>query len=1423
MVRVAGSLDDSGFHRETPQEDTQSEFGQGNEASTNIGSPTTPLNQDRSTERQSPLGGPAGLDENLDPPDESPPAQAGANTSVQPQNGRSTAKKKTAKSKPSRKKIKAPDSETEDRGDLMSDDQLTKAYYKKELHTFLINDTVMRVLRPKILGELQGPVLPPAAGSNKLSATKALMCLLEETGIIDESSKAETLFDLKLSEIKQSVQSLNKVIDNTCDIEKESATALANLHQTDEYSRSEVKMILDISLGESRGYWKYHEPDKKFKQAKAVGKINNAKATLLFDSGAELSIIDTAFARKVGCYVDNSQTLQCDGVGKFPYTAEGRTHLKITLAGSLVYFFDAWVGPPTGGQDLILGMDCMAPAGIRPDFADGTICLPDEVRIQLAGRRPLYGDKVEQVTMGGYYEIDTGRSEEVRVRTGPTDRQKLWVTRGDRWVPTYVAGAGRSVYLRLTNVSERKLILHGDTKIAMWLTRDRVPRLPGYVLVGSRRYVEWQNLAYQASTDENGVTPKQEEVQGPAVERPLYPTPTSILKRPPTCPLGTAAAGQIKGRDHDIDSLCNVQGLQLRSAEAQVATSRAHDATNKAGICSAHVIQNQGRGASDLDQRLNTSANQWRDQRRVGERSTNPDGLGDFSGEHKHIPADDAPNTHSAPVDLEDRAVDPGDEEQVDRLKHIIWRRRHLLIGKGNALPPAAKGAICDIDVGNAKPVAQRVRKVAPQFHKKLLQLIKGLLSAKIIQHSTSPWVSPIVVIIKKNGIDIRLCIDYGLVNSLTRLMVYPMPLINDLLDDLDKVLWYCSLDMASGFWVVSMADRARAISAFITPFGLFEWKCMPFGLKNAPQIYQRLLYNALYGFLKITKRQDHQARNAGDQGQQRPIDLFRDGEPDTDKESCVLGRRAYIDDILVTAESWDMLCERVDTLLDACDEWNLSISVAKTFWGLKKVDYLGHRISAGGMEARPKDLSSLADLPFPTTLRSMQSFLGSLNYYSRFIEDFTIYASILYELQEIDFFEASGQAKPRLESNDQDQRDKWTRANKAFVVLKSKIVNAPFLTHFDPDKRPVVILYASKWAISAALVKEHDGVYKPVKFTSRTLKPNQINYGIVDKEVLALLRMLDVCYTQLVTRSIKVLTRPSTLAWMLNSSGLQGRLGRWAALLSNWTLEIVKCTKGEDEILGVIAASITPRENVDSILTSIAPRKQPRQIISIPPPTVESDEELLVVIFDGSARVKRGGGAFSAIVWSLPDWTVISGASEYKANLTVNEAEYHGLLLCFDLLAKQHVDHNRLVICGDSNLVIRPMRGEIECKAPSLKLLRADKFASAALQREAGEQVTFQIDIDDLTTLNRVAELLVPQSQISVVKIATTTRSRQRRGWEVLQEPLVSAQQYVDQFVDCETGKGRPAMEGESPGNLQATYPLQIIAMDHIPSLPKS
>ena len=154
-------------------------------------------------------------------------------------------------------------------------------------------------------------------------------------------------------------------------------------------------------------------------------------------------------------------------------------------------------------------------------------------------------------------------------------------------------------------------------------------------------------------------------------------------------------------------------------------------------------------------------------------------------------------------------------------------------------------------------------------------------------------------------------------------------------------------------------------------------------------------------------------------------------------------------------------------------------------------------------------------------------------------------------------------------------------------------------------------MIYASKWAVSAALLQEHDGVYWPVPFTSRTLKPSEINYVMVEKEVLALLRILDTDYNMLFAQEIKVFTRHLTLARLVQSSRLYARLGRWTALLSNWTLDTKKCKKGEDEILGTLAARITPRKEVDEMLIAVAPRKQPKHTISIPPPTVEEGESI--------------------------------------------------------------------------------------------------------------------------------------------------------------------------------------------------------------------
>ncbi|POM75449.1 LOW QUALITY PROTEIN: Hypothetical protein PHPALM_7452 [Phytophthora palmivora] len=131
--------------------------------------------------------------------------------------------------------------------------------------------------------------------------------------------------------------------------------------------------------------------------------------------------------------------------------------------------------------------------------------------------------------------------------------------------------------------------------------------------------------------------------------------------------------------------------------------------------------------------------------------------------------------------------------EQATRLTELLKRNEQIMISSGNALPPPAYGVVCDIDVGNHPPIKQRARRVALKYLKPLYELLKGLLRAKLVSFSKSPWASPIVIVLKKNGADIRLCIDYKKVNAITMIMEYAMTLVDDLLSELEKYLWFCS------------------------------------------------------------------------------------------------------------------------------------------------------------------------------------------------------------------------------------------------------------------------------------------------------------------------------------------------------------------------------------------------------------------------------------------------------------------------------------------------------------------------------------------------------------------------------------------------------------------------------------------------------
>ncbi|KAH9148806.1 hypothetical protein AeRB84_007960, partial [Aphanomyces euteiches] len=321
-------------------------------------------------------------------------------------------------------------------------------------------------------------------------------------------------------------------------------------------------------------------------------------------------------------------------------------------------------------------------------------------------------------------------------------------------------------------------------------------------------------------------------------------------------------------------------------------------------------------------------------------------------------------------------------------MRVVLRKYRKFFIKSGNGLPPPAKGAVCDIDVGEAKPLAERARRIRPELLKKLFDLLRGLLDFGLITFSNSPWASPIVLVLKKGGKDIRLCIDYRGINELQELMRSPMPTLDGMLANFHAMQWFLSLDNASGFWVVRATKRARKVSAFICALGRFEWTRMAQVLKNAPMIYQRMITNALFGFV------DMPPGVADEDADGEPVDMFALGfKCDLSQLPPPANRTSFADDISDGADSWEVIVELTDRILARLAYFGVSISALKSKFGKIATDFLGHVVSRRGLEARPRSLDAVLAAPFPKCLRDMQSFLGSLNFYSRFIKNYSILA----------------------------------------------------------------------------------------------------------------------------------------------------------------------------------------------------------------------------------------------------------------------------------------------------------------------------------------------------------------------------------------------------------------------------------------------
>lgn len=1214
------------------------------------------------------------------------------------------------------------------------------------------------------------------------------------------------------------------------------ASSFVAIADADSRPDTDVRKSFRLLPGERRGWWSQNlDQSSRASIALVDGAVCNARARILLDSGSTTSILSLDLARRLKLSLDHRHRLRVNGIGGVTTHITAKAAVKITLGRDVVYFADLWVGNIGEGVECLLGMDFMVAAGVRLCALEGSVHLPDEERIPLVppDGRPRVGAKIPICNVDDLY-VGPGDSVDIPIIYGSRARQALvtWVCAGPRWLTTAIFDSDHLPRrIRVFNTSRARLMLPARTAVAVLVEEGFTPERERCVRVGSTRYYEWQQYIYESTHSKKHLAQVARSADRanaklpPSVEKPSYPTPMKILSRRPE----TKKPGGVATAMHCVDDrstrpesgsfvdlvapLMASEGNSPLSARAQP-SSTASDAEESErsirladpGFAEAEECAEVFHVAQLVDLESAEEASVYFHE------GSELELLRELRSQLAVLPDLDQLDP---PADLENADVGEPDEttpEELARLKSVLQRHAVVFLGNGNALPPAARGVICDLEVeSGTKPIAQRARRIPGNLLPKVYELLRRLLESGIIEPSTSEWASPIVIVMKKNGVDIRLCIDYRLVNQLIKLLAYPLPLIDELLDNFEAVMWFLSLDMASGFWAIAMTTRAKLISAFICPLGHFQWVRMPFGLKNAPLIYQKVLDNCLWGFVRLPPWLEREVDpevleffglDPADLGLERTpaFERFTDQrtlvgarpkvarpaqgdasegdqavcasyECPAGKESLtvfelaipalptmrpVLRRSSYIDDIAYGAASWDDLCTTLDALLYRLRYWGISVSLPKSSFGKRSIPYLSHEVGREGLKATPKALKELAQLPFPSSLKQVQSFLGSLNYYAKFIEDFPVLAGALYELT--DAWVKSGE---RLE-----------RAMLAFESLKVRLADTPVLRHPDRSRSFVVILHANPWAASAVLGQEHDGVVFPVRYTGRTLHDAETRYHPAEVEILALLRVLTTFYSLVVGKSIKVYTRFSVLKWLFQSRTLQGRCLQWAALLSPWTLQVERVQKDEDGLAALVAASITPREHLDELASQLTPYRMsatvaPLLSVEMLSPTYAG----LVLTFDGSAKLKSNVGSSSFIVWQLPAWEPVHAEGLALTDVTVNEAEYRGLLSGLAYLIASGV--RDVVVIGDSRLAIEQCQGTMRAIKRNLEVLLAE-FHELRRHFDALQLLhvprDFNAAADHLaTTALRLGESFTVSDEAELTYLCALNRLPERMGGDAI------------------------------------------------------
>eukprot|EP00253_Pinus_taeda_P020212 PITA_20212 len=425
-----------------------------------------------------------------------------------------------------------------------------------------------------------------------------------------------------------------------------------------------------------------------------------------------------------------------------------------------------------------------------------------------------------------------------------------------------------------------------------------------------------------------------------------------------------------------------------------------------------------------------------------------------------------------------------------------------------------------------SRPVCQPQRRMNPNLREIVKEELHKLLNAGFIYPiSDNEWVSPLVIVPKKNG-KWRVCVDYRALNKATQKDPFPLPFIDQVLDNLAGKKFFSFLDGFSGYNQIKIAPQDQDKTTFTSPWGTFAYRVLPFGLRNAPATFQRAV-----------------------------IGIFSDMINDS--------LEIFMDDFTPYGTTFEDALQNLEKVLKQCIEAHLALSTEKCHMMMNQGIVLGHFVSFLGIQVDPAKIQVIQTLPIPKTQTDVRSFLGHAGYYRRFIKNFSKTASPLFVLltKNVEF--------------------KWTDdCEKAFDELKHQLSTAPILKGPDWALPFHISSDASGTAIGAVLGQEENNLPYAIYFISKNMTPAKLNYTVTEKEFLAVIYAINKFRHYITGYTTFVHTDHSAIKYLMNKSITNARVTRWLLLLQEFDITIVD-RPGKENVVADFLSRLKINENI--------------------------------------------------------------------------------------------------------------------------------------------------------------------------------------------------------------------------------------------------